>query len=156
MAARPAKKTKVAAKPKPIGRPSKFSDALADSICEQLADKFSLRQICQKPGMPNRATVHRWMAENPAFATKCAHAREEQADYIVEDCIDIEDRTISGEINPAAARAVLSSKQWRASKLAPKKYGDRLAVGGDDSMDPIRHTVDATLTPAEAYRKLIG
>lgn len=130
----PAKK--VAAK-KTAGRPSIFSQEIADRICELLADKYSLRQICTRDDMPNRATVHRWMAEKPDFATKCVHAREEQADYIVEDCIDIEDRTIAGEINPAAARAVLASKQWRASKLAPKKYGDKLALGQDESLGPI-------------------
>ena len=87
--------------------------------------------------MPSRQTVHDWMATNPDFLAKCARAREEQADFIVEDCIDIEDKTLSGDYNPAAARAVLASKQWRASKLAPKKYGDKLAVGGDSDGVPL-------------------
>jgi len=122
---------------KPVGRPSLYSQAIADQICQLLADKFSMRQICSREEMPDRATVLRWMADKPDFAAKCVHAREEQADYIVEDCIDIEDRTIAGEINPAAARAVLASKQWRASKLAPKKYGDKLALGQDESLGPL-------------------
>lgn len=130
----PAKK---AAVKKPVGRPTLYSEALAEKICTLLADKFSMRQICTREDMPDRATVLRWMADKPDFAAKCACAREEQADYIVEDCIDIEDRTISGEINPAAARAVLASKQWRASKLAPKKYGDKLALGQDESLGPL-------------------
>ena len=104
--------------------------------------------------MPSRQTVHEWMAQNPIFLSKCARAREEQADYIVEDCIAIEDGTLAGTINPAAARAVLSSKQWRASKLAPKKYGDKLAIGGADDLPPVKQ--DINLTPAEAYRQILG
>lgn len=133
----PAKKLKAEASPKPVGRPSKYSEALADRICDELANKFSMRQICAREGMPTRQSVDNWMSAKPDFLAKCARAREDQADFIVEDCIDIEDRTISGEINPAAARAVLSSKQWRASKLAPKKYGDKLALGGDSDGVPL-------------------
>ena len=93
------------------GRPTLYSEALAEKICTLLADKFSMRQICIRDDMPDRATVQRWMADKPDFAAKCACAREEQADYIVEDCVDIEERTISGEINPAAARAVLIQRE---------------------------------------------
>lgn len=137
------KKPKAPAKKAPAkkavgGRPTLYCEALAEKICTLLADKFSMRQICIRDDMPDRSTVQRWMADKPDFAAKCACAREEQADYIVEDCVDIEERTISGEINPAAARAVLASKQWRASKLAPKKYGDKIAVGGADDLPEIK------------------
>lgn len=142
----PAKRVraKKAAVKKPVGRPTLYSEALAEKICSLLADKFSMRQICTREDMPDRATVLRWMADKPDFAAKCACAREEQADYIVEDCIDIEDRTISGEINPAAARAVLASKQWRASKLAPKKYGDTLGLGQAEGLLPLVTVKDLT------------
>ena len=47
------------------------------------------------------------------------------------------------------------ARQWRASKLAPKKYGDKVEqtlVG-----DPERPVaVDATLSPSDAYLRMIG
>lgn len=156
-----AKTTSTPPKKKKTGRPSAYSEALATEICERLANKESMRQICLDPRMPHRTTVQEWIARDPAFATRCARAREEQADYIVEDCASIEDRTIAGEINPAAARAVLASKQWRAAKLAPKKYGDKLQLGGADDLAPLQGgsvTVNNTIEipPAEAYAKMLS
>jgi len=78
--------------------------------------------------MPDRTTVNRWLSVYDDFASKYARARVIQADHLQEDMADIEDRTLSGEIDPAAARVVLGSKQWRASKLAPKIYGDKQQV----------------------------
>jgi hypothetical protein len=123
---------------------------LEESILNQLMDGFSLRQICAAPEMPSRWTIFRWMAADDGFATKCARARIIQADAIADDMADIEDRTLSGELDASASRVVLSSKQWRAAKLSPKKYGDRVAVGGSDDMPGIKIDID----PLEAARRI--
>ncbi len=120
----------------------KYSDALADRICEELANGKSLIQICQQEGMPHRVTVIRWMQSNEEFATKCARAREAQADYLFDGMATIEDRVLAGELDPKAANVVLSSQQWRASKLRPKVYGTRVdmditARQAEVSSDPI-------------------
>lgn len=65
------------------------------------------------------------MANNADFAAKCARARPSQAEGVHDDMVDIETRTLEGSIPTDVARVVLSSKQWRAAKLAPKKYGDK-------------------------------
>lgn len=108
-----------------------YSEELADSICLQLADGQSLRAICAADGMPDRATVMRWQASNPEFATKCARAREAQADHLFEGMAEIENGVLSGAVDAQAARVVLSSQQWRASKLRPKVYGDKTTLAGD-------------------------
>lgn len=100
-----------------------YSEVLADEICAKLSDGQSLRKICQAEGMPDRRTVERWMASDESFAAKCARARDYGTDLILDDMEDIETGTLKGTIDPRAASVVLSSKQWRASKLAPKKYG---------------------------------
>lgn len=115
---------------KPMGRPSSYSEAIADAICERLANGESLKAICAEDGMPGRETVRQWQAANEAFGAKCARAREAQADSEHDKMAEIEDRVLSGDLDPVAARVVLASKQWRASKLAPKKYGDKLELGG--------------------------
>ena len=103
-----------------------LSEELQDRICDLLSEDVSMRRICEMEDMPSRRTVLRWLSENPSFAAKCARARSEQADYLNEDMAEIEEKTLTGEIDPAAARAVLASKQWRASKLEPKKYGAKV------------------------------
>ncbi len=104
------------------GRPSDYSEAIADRIVEGLIDGLSMRQICLDPGMPSRSTVIRWLGEKEDFKTKCAHAREMQADLMDDLIMD----TANG-CTPETAQSdkvKISAYQWRAMKLAPKKYGE--------------------------------
>lgn len=72
------------------------------------------------------------MEKNADFATLITRTREgPQADYLLESMADIEKKVLEGTLDPQAARVVIWSRQWRASKLAPKKYGDKVTLGGD-------------------------
>src|ERR1700753_2473765 len=73
---------------KPNGRPSVFSQQIADYICEQIALGRSLISICNEDATPSRSTVHKWIRENEAFRTDIAHAREDQADYYLDKQIE--------------------------------------------------------------------
>ena len=131
-------------------RNSDYTDELADEICGLLAEGLSLVKICKIEGMPHRATVTRWMGENADFATKCARTREgPQADYVFDDIARIEEDIESGKIDPNAARVLIASKQWRAQKLAPKKYGDKTTIAGDPE-NPLKHEVSYTDTQRAA------
>ena len=114
--------------PSKAGRPSKYTDELAEAICERIAAGESMRSICSEAGMPAQSTVYCWQDDNQDFRSKCARARVEQADNIFHGMADIEEKVLSDELDPVAARVVLSSRQWRAAKLAPKKYGEKLEV----------------------------
>lgn len=105
-----------------------YSEDIADEICARLADGESLRGICRDSTMPNWRTVCRWMESNDDFASRCARARVLQAEVLEAEMASIEDKTLSGEYDPKAANVVLSSKRWRASKMAPKKYGDKITT----------------------------
>jgi hypothetical protein len=99
----------------------------------------SLKDICADEDMPDRDTIMLWQAQDPEFSAQCAHARAIQVDAMVDDMADIEDRVLTGEIDPAAARVVLDSQRWRAMKIAPKTYGDKTELtvkrGHDDITD---------------------
>ena len=142
---------------RPAGRPSLFTGELAERICDELIDGKSLVEICNAEDMPNRRTVLRWMDADADFAAKCTRARELQADFEHDRMAMLEKDVISGAVDPQAARVVFSSKQWRASKLAPKKYGERVTnehVGKDGG--PIQ---SVSMTPEqfeEAARKIAG
>ena len=136
------------------------SEELYDSICLRISEGQSLRSICLDEDMPSRSTVLRWLEEDPSFNAKCARARLEQADWLLDDMADIENRTLDGTYEPNVAKVVLSSKQWRAAKLAPKKYGDKTTIEstGPDG-GPIQSVGITTSDPVEAakvYQRLIG
>jgi hypothetical protein len=111
----------------PGGRPSKYTKALAARICERMCEGESLRKICADPKMPHMATVLRWVgseAEDKAgFREQYARAREAQADKFADELVDIADEGTNENANIIRLR--MDARKWAASKLAPKKYGDK-------------------------------
>lgn len=106
-----------------MSRQSTYTEELAETICERITDGESLRAICEHDDMPDRKTVLRWLNGHPTFAAKYAHAREAQADYMDDKIL-----TVADKITPetaAADRVRIDAYKWRASKLAPKRYGDK-------------------------------
>ena len=132
-----------------VGRPSKYDADMAASICERLANGESLRAICADDAMPDKSTVLRWLAneEHASFRDQYARAREMQADHLAEDILEISDDARNdwmernhGEADPGwvangehiqRSRLRVDSRKWLASKLAPKKYGDKVTHAGD-------------------------
>lgn len=165
---KPAAKKKKAV-PKKTGRPSEFTQAIADAICERIADGESLRKICAEETMPNKATVFRWMAVHKEFSDQYARAREEQAELLADEIIEIADDGRNDKyIDPesrqdrvdhdviARSRLRVEARKWVAAKLKPKKYGDKVAIGGADDLPPVKSEVDLTINPEEAYLRMIG
>ena len=100
---------------------------------EQIQTGRSLRSVCKDEGMPNQATIMRWIMAQPEFANKYTRARMNQADVLFDRMEEVEENVANGSMDSHAARVVLDSMRWRASKLAPKVYGDRLEVQVSDT-----------------------
>lgn len=127
-----------------------YTDEIASTICERIADGASLRTICRTEGMPSRGVVSRWIDKHAAFAGSMANARVLQADALADSMADIEDGVLAGDIEPNAARVALGSLQWRAARLAPKRWGDRVETvhSGEVKVERITRTIiDPKATP---------
>lgn len=132
-----------------MGRPSDYSQDTAAAICARLADGESLRSICRDDAMPDGSTVFRWIAAHEEFRKQYALAREAQADTLADEILEIADDT-SGDTTYgengeradtewiARSRLRVDARKWLASKMAPKKYGDKLAIGGADDLPSIK------------------
>lgn len=116
-----------------MGRPSGYSQELADRICSELSGGRSLRSVCEDEGMPDRVTVFRWLREHESFCSQYARAKEEAADALADEMLDIADSTD----DPQSRRVRVDTRKWIASKLKPKRYGDRMQLAGDDE-SPLR------------------
>ena len=134
--------------PKKTGRPSKHTPELAAEICERLGKGETMRQICRDEHMPHWTQVYEWLARDDSLSLRVAHAREAGYDALAEESLAIMDgeplavfdeggnkRYDSGSIAWNKNRA-----EHRLKLLAcwnPKKYGNKVAVGGDPG-NPIK------------------
>ena len=168
-AVRAAKKVAAGAnkeKAKLFGRPSIYNPELAAQICEHIAQGKSLRTIAEMEGMPHQATIMAWLdGSHPDFSEQYARAREAQADKLAEETLLIADESsqdtyvdADGNVKTnteAIQRSKLrvDTRKWLASKMAPKKYGDKVAIGGADDLGPVQ-TVTKEMTDAERAVRL--
>lgn len=67
-----------------------------------------------------------WLQRHEEFREQYAHAREVQAELLAEDIINLSDAVIEDGAAVAKARLQVDARKWYASKLAPKRYGDRI------------------------------
>jgi hypothetical protein len=123
------------------GRPSLYSDEIADAILTRLSEGESLVQVCKSEDMPGLRTVMRWAADNAEFGTEYARAREAQAEIMDHK---IETAAASAKDDPQAARVQIDAYKWRAAKLAPKKYGDKIDVTSGGEKLPVDDITRAT------------
>lgn len=162
------KPTEPQEKKNPGGRPTKFTPELAEQICELLAIGKPSREVCKEVGIADSA-LYRWLQKDGKFQEQYARARERQADFYVNEIIEIADElqieaTYKGEdvtldvSSSAVARNRLrvDSRKWIASKLAPKKYGDKLQLGGADDLPPIKTDSTMVVSADEAYKRMLG
>jgi hypothetical protein len=94
-----------------------------EQICERIAAGESLRAICRDQDMPSAATIRSWLHESEAFRARHARAREDRADVLADEIIEIADRAEG----PTAARLQVEARKWAAAKLAPRRYGEKPA-----------------------------
>jgi len=107
-----------------MGRPTKYSKALASLVCEQIALGYSLRTVCKSDEMPGIATVFTWLRENIDFQEQYMRACEERTEAMSEDILDIADDAEDVQ----KARLQVETRKWLMAKMKPKKYGDKMAV----------------------------
>lgn len=128
-----------------MGRPSIYSQELCDRICEEIVLGRSLRSICDDYDMPSIATIFRWFRSEDGFREQYARAKEEQADTLADEMLDITDDArndymerfdkdgvsigwyLNGE-HVQRSKLRIDTRKWIASKLKPKKYGDKVDV----------------------------
>jgi hypothetical protein len=106
-----------------------YTPELAEEICRRLASGESLIQICQAAHMPSDWTVRNWAIEDrDGFASKYAQAREALMDRWSEEIVAIADDQTA---EPNDRRVRVDTRKWLMSKLAYRRYGDKLIHSGD-------------------------
>ena len=74
------------------GRPTDYTQELADDICSQLADGLSMRTVCKPDSMPNKATVFKWLRTKEEFTA--SHLKGAQNICVTDDDFDEKVKTL--------------------------------------------------------------
>lgn len=145
-----------------MGRPSDYTDEIAEEICERISTGEPLAQICRDDHMPALRTVYDWRDAREKFSANIARAREAGFDVIAVDALRIADTPIAGEVvtekpvmvdgkplEGVTAREVRQEDMLGHRKLQvetrlkllakwdPKRYGDLVKLSGADGEAPV-------------------
>lgn len=132
------------------GRPSVYSDELADEICSELSNSsIGIKTLCiSRKHWPNCSTLFRWIQSNAVFREKYRQAKESQVELLVSEMLEIADdgsndlmtfikgdEEYSRENKEVTNRSKLrvDTRKWIAERLLPRVYGSKVDVtsGGE-------------------------
>lgn len=103
------------------------------ALLDHLAEHGNLSKACRELSMARSAFLDA-VSKDSALADKYARAREAgldaEGDRAIQEALEAKDA--------ALGRLALDARKWYLSKLLPKKYGDKLAVGGAGDLPAIQ------------------
>lgn len=141
----------------PGGRPTKYTQKLANEICQRIAQGETVRSICRDKKMPSTVTVYSWLLDEDKkeFLNQYEKAKNVQAELMFEELLEIADDGSNDWLtkqnkdgseydvpNPEVvqrSRLRVDTRKWYLSKVLPKKFGDKLdmTTNGKDLPTPI-------------------
>ena len=136
--------------------PSQKLEAIGiESICAYVAGGKSLLSWCNANGFAYN-TVSDWIGDDVERVAKYARAREDRADAAFESLTEVSEAAAMADsaVQVAGLRLKADNIKWQLARMSPRKYGDKIAIGGADDLPAIKQ--DVTLTPEEAYKRLLG
>ncbi|MFQ7017072.1 MULTISPECIES: hypothetical protein [unclassified Akkermansia] len=118
---------------RPPGRPSLYTDELAQEIVSRLAAGETMKSICSAAHMPEVWTVWNWRETKPEFSKLIQRAREAQSESMLDDCQALADDAARVALDPECGSASVAAKKLAietrlkvAGRFAPERFGERV------------------------------
>jgi hypothetical protein len=154
--------TKKAAKPEKPTKPERDKDAICQAVLQGMRDGLSAFKACQEAGVP-QSTFNRWVDADAKLAEDYAHAREDLIERMAQEVLELADSDVpetgEGKKDWQAIqkhKLQVDTRKWLLSKLAPKKYGDRLELAGDKENPLQVQTIDASKLSTDVLAQIIA
>lgn len=132
-----------------MGRHSEYTPEIGARVCELIAEGNTLVDTAEQVGF-RTITINEWLMRDKDFASAYHEAREKQADVRADQIVSIAD---DESLSPESRKVRIDARKWVASKLQPKRYGDRTILAGDKDNPLVM--VGLRLDQAIARRKMI-
>jgi len=148
---------------------AKYSDDLFNSILLEIATTSKgLQVICKDKGLTNR-TFHEWISTDEEKAHRYARAREEQAELLADEMISIADDGTNDTITAvdrngepidlenkewtSRSKLRIETRKWIAAKLKPKKYGDKIEIDNQISVNKLPEWLTTPISVEQETKK---
>lgn len=118
------------------GKP--YTDEQVEEVLRLLADGEPLTYIARMEGMPDADTILLWQKKGDERSERIARARELGEDFRAARAVE---RAMKAE-DPAKGRLAFDAERWWLSKVAPKRYGEKLGIGQADGLEPMQAEVN--------------
>lgn len=112
-------------------------ERISTEVLHGMRSGLSAFKACKAAGVP-QSTFCGWVDDDQQLAEHYARAREDLIEMIATEIMEISDQDVGmsdGKKDWAAVqkhKLQVDSRKWLLSKLAPKKYGDKLELSGDE------------------------
>jgi len=123
------------AKTKP-GSPERA--AIAKNVFDGMRSGITSYKACENAGVSHSAFIQ-WTYVDEEMAKEYAHAREDLVERMANDIVEISDSDVEympdGKKDWAAIqkhKLQVDTRKWLLSKIAPRKYGEKLTLAGDE------------------------
>lgn len=122
-------------------------------VLEGMRSGLSALKACEAAGV-HQSTFNTWLNDDEALAVDYARAREYLIERMAQEIMDISDQdvglSVDGKKDWAAVqkhKLQVDTRKWLLSKLAPKKYGEKLEVSGDPT-NPLVQRIERVVIKA--------
>ena len=106
--------------------------------------------------MPSAPSIYRRMVKDPEFAALIQTARAAQQEAEMDKCIQLADSATPETVH--VIRLQIWARQWRASRLFPKRWGDKasMEITGRDGAPISTQQIALSDDQEAALQKLIA
>lgn len=131
---------------------------IAQQIFDGMRNGLSAYKACVSAGV-NQSTFTLWMRDDEELAKEYARAREDLIERMANEIMEISDQDVEiseeGKKDWAAIqkhKLQVDTRKWLLSKLAPKRYGEKLEISGDENSPLKIEKIERVLIDASARK----
>ena len=117
--------------------PSKRTPELVAAILSGMSKGKTLASMCREHDI-DQSTWNDWCTRDEALGIARDAAKQMGFDAIADDALSIADER---DEDPASRRVMVDTRLKLLAKWDPKRYGDKLGIGGADGLDPVKLAV---------------
>jgi hypothetical protein len=135
-------KKKTVKKKNPVGRPNTYTLKMCEEICSRVADGESIKAVLRSDKkFPTFQTFCNWRVKNDELFDLYTRSIQQKSESVDDEIDQIMNQVKAKKIDFMAARLLIDTLKWKASKYYPKQYGDSKQVdvtsGGKEISIPL-------------------